>query len=140
MTSTSLVRVQIPSMVILLAGGGEPIEDDDAELGEIGMDLDEIPDDGVPLPDFIKEDGMVQTTFSGREVAKVLRRFSWRLTGGHGGHHVFWYENLDTGEVRVVTVPIHDGISIRTLYDIADQCGARTFGRGVAESTSIANR
>jgi predicted RNA binding protein YcfA (HicA-like mRNA interferase family) len=127
-------------MMVLLAGGGEPIEDGDAALREIGIDPDEIPDDPVPLPDFIQEDGMVRTTFSGREVAKVLRRFGWRLIGGHDGHRVFQYENLDTGEVRVVTVPIHDGISIRTLYDIADQCGARTFGRGVAESTSIANR
>lgn len=70
---------------------------------------------------------MVRTTFSGREVAKVLRRFGWRLTGGHGGHRVFRYENPDTSETRVVTVPMHDEIAIGTLHDIADQCGAEDF-------------
>jgi predicted RNase H-like HicB family nuclease len=33
---------------------GEPIEDDEAYLREIGIDPDEIPDDPEPLPDFLK--------------------------------------------------------------------------------------
>lgn len=33
---------------------GEPIEDEEAFLREIGIDPDEIPDDPEPLPDFMK--------------------------------------------------------------------------------------
>lgn len=63
---------------------------------------------------------MVRTVFSGREVAKVLKRLGWNLTGGTGGHRVFRYENPDTGEVRIVTVRMHDEIEIGTLRDIAE--------------------
>ncbi|MDZ7700879.1 MAG: hypothetical protein U5J98_01760 [Halobacteriales archaeon] len=41
-------------VLILLAGGGEPIEDEDAALREVGIDPDEIPDDPEPLPDFMQ--------------------------------------------------------------------------------------
>ena len=37
------------------------------------------------------------------------------------------YENEDTGEVRLVDVPMHDEIRIGTLHSIADQCGAADF-------------
>lgn len=41
-------------VLILLAGGGEVIEDEDAALREMGIDPDEIPDDPEPLPDFMR--------------------------------------------------------------------------------------
>ena len=41
-------------VLILLAGDGEPVEDEDAALREIGLDTDEIPDNPEPLPDFLE--------------------------------------------------------------------------------------
>jgi len=67
-------------------------------------------------------------TFSGREVAKVLHGHGYTPTGSGGGsHRKFVYENPNTGEKRVVTVPMHDEIAVGTLKSIADQCGAENF-------------
>lgn len=41
-------------VLILLAGDGEPVEDEEAALREIGVDPDGIPDDPEPLPDFMQ--------------------------------------------------------------------------------------
>lgn len=41
-------------VLILLSGGGEPIEDEDDALREIGIDPEKIPDDPEPLPDFMQ--------------------------------------------------------------------------------------
>jgi len=38
----------------LHAGGGEPIEDDDAALRELGIDPDELPDEARELPEFMQ--------------------------------------------------------------------------------------
>lgn len=71
---------------------------------------------------------MPRRTFSGREVAKVLHGHGYTPVGSGGGsHRKFVYEHPDTGEKRVVTVPMHDEISIGTLQSIADQCGANDF-------------
>lgn len=58
-----------------------------------------------------------------------LRSHLVRLSEGPstGNHAILKYTNPDTGEVRTVTVPMHDRIRIGTLQNIADQCGADDF-------------
>lgn len=41
-------------VLVLLAGGGEPVEDEDAALRELGIDPEEMPDVPEPLPDFLQ--------------------------------------------------------------------------------------
>lgn len=65
--------------------------------------------------------------FSGRDVIKVLRKFDDRPVGRTGSHVRLRYENPDTDEVRLVSVPMHDHIRTGTLRNIADQCGANDF-------------
>ncbi|MCH7659247.1 MAG: type II toxin-antitoxin system HicA family toxin [Euryarchaeota archaeon] len=70
---------------------------------------------------------MVRTTFSGQEIVSVLTGFGY-IPQSHKGSHVrLRYENPDTGEVRLVDVPLHDEVAIGTLHSIADQCGAEEF-------------
>ena len=70
---------------------------------------------------------MVRTTFSGREIVSVLTDFGFVPTSRRGSHVRLRYENEDTGEVRVVDVPMHDEVKIGTLRSIAEQCGAENF-------------
>jgi len=70
---------------------------------------------------------MVRTTFSGREIIGVLRSFGYIPVSRHGSHVRLRYENPDTGEVRLVDVPMHDEVKIGTVRSIADQCGAEDF-------------
>ena len=70
---------------------------------------------------------MVRKTFSGREIAKVLRSFGDTLVSREGGHVRLRYEHPETAEVRNVDVPQHDEVRIGTLRSIADQCGAEDF-------------
>lgn len=70
---------------------------------------------------------MARRTFSGREVISVLVDFGYVPTHRSGSHVRLRYENDDTGEVRLVDVPMHDEITIGTLRSIADQCGADDF-------------
>lgn len=70
---------------------------------------------------------MVRTTFSGRVIVSVLRRFAYQPVCWNGCHVRLRYEDPETGDVRLVDVPIHDEIAIGTLRDIADQCGAAEF-------------
>lgn len=72
---------------------------------------------------------MVRTSFSGREIAKVLRNHGYRPAGRTGSHLQLRWEGPDAGEVRVVTVPMksEDEIPTGTLKSIADQCGAEDF-------------
>ena len=72
---------------------------------------------------------MVRTNFSGREIASVLHDFGYRRVGREGSHLKMRYESPDTGEVRIVTVPMKsaDDIPTGTLHSIADQCGAEDF-------------
>ena len=70
---------------------------------------------------------MVRTTFSGREIVKVLRSFGYRPVTRHGSHVRLRYEHPETGEVRHVDVPQHSDVKIGTLRSIADQCGADDF-------------
>jgi len=70
---------------------------------------------------------MVRTTFSGREIICVLTDFGYVPQQRQGSHIRLQYENEDTGEIRLVDVPMHDEIRIGTLHSIADQCGATDF-------------
>lgn len=72
---------------------------------------------------------MVRTSFSGREIVKVLRNHGYRPVGRTGSHLQLRWEHPDTGEVRLVTVPMksEDEIPAGTLRSIADQCGAEDF-------------
>ena len=65
--------------------------------------------------------------FSGEAVVSVLTSFNYRRDRQRGSHAVLKYTNPDTGEVRTVTVPMHDRIKIGTLQSIAEQCGAEDF-------------
>lgn len=65
--------------------------------------------------------------FSGEDVIKVLQRFGYRRDRQRGSHVVLKYSHPETGEVRTVTVPLHDRIRLGTLQSIADQCGANDF-------------
>jgi predicted RNA binding protein YcfA (HicA-like mRNA interferase family) len=72
---------------------------------------------------------MVRTSFSGREIASVLTSHGYRPVDRTGSHLKLRYEHPNTGEVRVVTVPMTsaDRIPTGTLQSIAEQCGAKDF-------------
>jgi predicted RNA binding protein YcfA (HicA-like mRNA interferase family) len=72
---------------------------------------------------------MVRTRFSGRDIAKVLRKHGYRTAGRTGSHLKLRWESPDTDEVRIVTVPMksEDEIPSGTIRSIADQCGANDF-------------
>lgn len=72
---------------------------------------------------------MVRTSFSGQEIAKVLRNHGYRPVGRAGSHLQLRWESPDADEVRVVTVPMksEDEIPTGTLHSIAEQCGVEDF-------------
>lgn len=72
---------------------------------------------------------MVRTTFSGQEIAKVLRNHGYQPSGRTGSHLKLRWESPDTNEVRIVSIPMksEDEIPPGTLRSIADQCGANDF-------------
>lgn len=70
---------------------------------------------------------MARRTYSGREIIKALREWNFRKAGQTGSHVKLRYKNPNTGEVRTVTVPLHDEIATGTLRDIAEQAGANDF-------------
>ena len=76
---------------------------------------------------------MSRRTYSGREVAKVLIRWGFKPVGGRGSHRVLRYSNEETGEVRTVTVPMHDEIKTGTLREIAKEAGAKDFNSFCSE-------
>ena len=63
--------------------------------------------------------------YSARDVIKVLTNHGFRRVSSSGGsHEKFVYTNPDTGERRVVTVPLHSELAPGTLDSIAKQAGA----------------
>jgi predicted RNA binding protein YcfA (HicA-like mRNA interferase family) len=63
--------------------------------------------------------------YSARDVIKVLTDHGWRrVESGGGSHQKFVYTDPNTGEKRVVTVPLHDEVAPGTLDEIAKQAGA----------------
>lgn len=69
---------------------------------------------------------MPTTDFAGRDVVKMLRRHDYKFVTRTGSHVQMRYV-ADDGEVRNVTVPMHDRIRTETLREIAEQCGAKDF-------------
>ncbi len=76
---------------------------------------------------------MAYADFSGREIVKALRTKRYVPVGRTGSHVKLRYEHPETGEVRVVTVPLVDAdqISQDTYRSIAAQCGAEDFEKWV---------
>ncbi|MCH7660864.1 MAG: type II toxin-antitoxin system HicA family toxin [Euryarchaeota archaeon] len=72
---------------------------------------------------------MVRTAFDGRTIANVLTSHGYEPVDRTGSHLKLRYENPDTDEVRIVTVPMksRDRIPQGTLRSIAEQCGAKNF-------------
>ncbi|MFB6293448.1 MAG: type II toxin-antitoxin system HicA family toxin [Halonotius sp.] len=70
---------------------------------------------------------MTRRQFSGETVAAVLIDNGYYPVDRTGSHLQLRYEHPETGEVRTVTVPMHDEIATGTLRDIADKCGALVF-------------
>jgi len=70
----------------------------------------------------------MRTEFSGREVVKALTRNRFYIVDRTGSHVKLRYEHpSNEDDVRVVSVPMHDSISIGTLRSIAEQSGAEDF-------------
>nr|WP_075935878.1 type II toxin-antitoxin system HicA family toxin [Salella cibi] len=73
---------------------------------------------------------MVTRDFSGEDIYKVLvNTGNFQHVRTTGDHLILRWEppaHHDT-DARVVSVPAHDSVSIGTLHDIADDCGAEDF-------------
>ena len=66
--------------------------------------------------------------FSGLDVVKALTKHRYHIVDRTGSHVKLRYEHPDNADdVRVVSVPMHDRISIGTLRNISDQCEADSF-------------
>jgi predicted RNA binding protein YcfA (HicA-like mRNA interferase family) len=67
---------------------------------------------------------MARRTYSGLEICKVLESHGFDPVGGRGGsHRKLVYTDGNTGEKRVVTVPMHAEIATGTLKSIMEQAG-----------------
>ena len=70
---------------------------------------------------------MARGTYSGEEIIKALRNWGFRRVGQTGDHVKLRYKDPNTGEIRNVTVPLHDELATGTLRSIAEQAGANDF-------------
>lgn len=66
-------------------------------------------------------------TYSGQEIVKALESWRFRVVDRSGSHVKLRYKHPDTGEVRNVSVPMHDELATGTLRSIAEQAGANDF-------------
>ena len=70
----------------------------------------------------------MRTDFSGWEVVKALTKNRFYVADRTGSHVKLRYEHpSNEDDIRMVSVPMHDSISIGTLRNIADQSGAENF-------------
>lgn len=73
---------------------------------------------------------MVTRDFSGEDVYKVLVNVGgFEHIRTTGDHLILRWDPPDDHDTdpRIVTVPLHDSVSIGTLRDIADSAGAAEF-------------
>lgn len=71
---------------------------------------------------------MARGTYSGRDVVKILRDHGFTPIPGRGGsHRKLVYIDPNTGEKRVVTVPLHGELTTGTLHSIGEQAGMQDF-------------
>lgn len=66
-------------------------------------------------------------TYSGEEIAKALQKWRYKPVDREGSHLKLRYEHPDTGDVRIVTVPMHEEVATGTVRKIAEQAGANDF-------------
>lgn len=70
----------------------------------------------------------MRTAFSGRDVVKALTKNRFYIHDRTGSHVKLRYEHpTNEDDIRVVSIPMHDSISIGTLRNIAEQSGAEDF-------------
>jgi len=70
----------------------------------------------------------MRTDFSGREVVKALTKNRFCIVDRTGSHVKLRYEHpTNDDDIRIVSVPMHDSVTVGTLRNIADQCGAEDF-------------
>jgi predicted RNA binding protein YcfA (HicA-like mRNA interferase family) len=70
----------------------------------------------------------MRTDFSGREVVMALTKNRFYIVDRTGSHVKLRYEHpSNEDDVRVVSVPMHDSISIGTLRNVADQSSSVDF-------------
>jgi predicted RNA binding protein YcfA (HicA-like mRNA interferase family) len=83
---------------------------------------------------------MVRTSFSGQEIASVLTSHGYHPVDRTGSHLKLRYEHPDTGEIRVVTVPMKsaDRIPTGTLQSTPTSAERKTSTRGVGGSMRTA--
>jgi predicted RNA binding protein YcfA (HicA-like mRNA interferase family) len=75
---------------------------------------------------------MVTRDFSGEDIYKVLVNVGgFRHVRTTGDHLILRWDppNSHDTDPRIVSVPLHDSVSIGTLRDIADDAGAENFER-----------
>lgn len=70
---------------------------------------------------------MARRPYSGEEIAKALRKWDFQPVDREGSHLKLRYVDPNTGEKRMVSVPIHDELATGTLRKIAEQSGANNF-------------
>lgn len=70
---------------------------------------------------------MPRRTYSGEDIIKALGNWRFQTVDQTGSHVKLRYQHPETGEVRIVTVPLHDELATGTLREIADQAGADDF-------------
>jgi predicted RNA binding protein YcfA (HicA-like mRNA interferase family) len=70
---------------------------------------------------------MNRPDFSGKDVVNALTSFNFKKDRQKGSHVILKYTHPKSGEVRTVTVPMHDSLKTGTLKSIAEQAGAHDF-------------
>lgn len=70
---------------------------------------------------------MARRPYSGEEIAKALRKWDFQPVDREGSHLKLRYVDPNTGEKRMVSVPMHDELATGTLRKIAEQSGANNF-------------
>ena len=59
--------------------------------------------------------------FYGADLVSVLQGFGYRKDRQRGSHVILKYGHPETGEVRTITVPLHDRTRTGTLQAIAER-------------------
>lgn len=76
---------------------------------------------------------MSRGTYSGEDIIKALDNWGFRRVDQTGSHVKLRYKDPNTGEVRNVSVPLHDELATDTLRSIAEQAGAKEFQKFLDE-------
>jgi len=66
-------------------------------------------------------------TYSGDDIIDALGNWGFKKVGQKGSHVKLQYVDPNTGEKRIVIVPLHSELDTGTLKSIAEQAGANNF-------------